>query len=122
MENITNNLTGLYVSYKRWELIWLENKKLNQKTSFKYFDFEKLLHQKFPHDMCQKILEHLNCGDRKVILDFDNQQAKVVMPKDEPFENVLKPYFNPTFIANTIENPEEYIDLYSKNKADIRKL
>ena len=115
-------LTGLYLAYKRWELIWLENKELNQKTSINYFDFEKMLHTKFDHNKCTKILEQVNCGDRKVILDFDNKEAKVVIAKDEPFENIVKQYLDPKFVANRIENPEDYEELYSKSKADIRKL
>lgn len=122
MEIPNKELSGIYLAYKKWELVWLENKLLNQKNSFNYFVFEKLIHKSFPHDMCEKILEHINCGDRKVALDFDKKEAKVILQKDEPFENVLKPYFDPKFIANTIENPEEYIDLYSNSKLDIKKL
>ena len=105
MEIPANKLKGIYLAYKRWELMWLENKELDQKTSFKYFDFEKIINMNFPIDMAKKILEHINCGDRKVILDFDNKKAKVVLTKDEPFENALKQYFDPNFIAKTIENP-----------------
>ena len=118
----SDQLTGLYISYKKWELIWLENKKLDKKVSFNYFDFSDLLHKKFPDEKCKKILEHINCGDRKVILDFDKIEAKVVIQKDEPFENALMPYFKPSFIENVISNPEEYADLYVRSNADIRNL
>jgi len=121
MEQFNQEITGIYLAYRRWELYWLENKKQNQQISMDYFKLDKILHKKFPNNVCVKILEHINC-DRKVALDFDNIVAKVVVEKDEPFENQVLKFLDPKFVQQIQDDPEAYEELYSKSKANVRKL
>lgn len=121
MEQSDQNISGIYLLYKKWELYWLENKKESKQFSIDYFKLDKVLHKKFPNDTCVKILEHVNC-DRKVALDFDNVIAKVILEKDEPFENQILRYMDPKFIQQTIDDPESFEELYSKPNNNIRKL
>lgn len=121
MELLDQKVTGIYLVYRRWELYWLENKKQSQQVSMDYFKLDKILHSTFPNDTCVKILEHINC-DRKVALDFDNKMAKVIIEKDEPFENEVYKYMDPKFVQQVQEDPDSFADLYSKSKADIKKL
>lgn len=74
--------SGIFVATRKPNVkIYLENKEEATATYLDYFDFEKILINKFDIDKVEKILHLLNCGN-KVLIDFYKPKAFKIADKD----------------------------------------
>lgn len=99
-------ITGIYLIYIRWDLIWFENKVLNKSFTMKDYELRALLLSHFDEDYTNKILESINKYE-KVIIDFDKNSVKRVIEKEVPFIDIMKKYFS-------TKNLEQQFDIDSR--------
>lgn len=111
-------LTGICKVYKRWDLIWLEDKSINKQDALNYFKFEGYLRQIFNGEYLKKILDAINT-DKVLIIDFDEGKAKVVKEKDRPYIQEMTKYFTPSYQQSVLDGT---IEKESDTKIDIRNL
>lgn len=109
-------ISGVYLVERKWGLIWIKNKVKNINETVKDDKFYVMLLQIFTIDRVHKILEALS-EEKKLIINFDNEEVKVVKSKDVPFHQSMKIYFNPQNIQNELEFAED-IDIYNYNKEE----
>lgn len=101
MEN-NKLISGIYLVYIRWDLIWFENKIKNESFTVKYPELQALLLQHFDSDYCKKILESINKFE-KVIIDFDKDIVRKVIEKDIPYTEDMKKYFTASYVADNYD-------------------
>jgi len=103
-------ISGIYLIYIRWDLIWFENKVLNKVFSIKDYELRAILLQHFESNYCNKILETIYKNE-KLIIDFDKNIVKKVIDKDVPFIDNMKQYFNIKNIENNFDTDTRLVDL-----------
>ena len=108
MEN--NLVSGIYMIYSKWDLIWFENKVLNKLFTIKDYELRAILLNHFDEDYSNKILEAIYKYE-KVIIDFDNNIVKKVTEKDIPFLDNMKQFFSSKNISSNFNIDSRTVDI-----------
>jgi len=103
-------IKGTYLVEKKYGLIWLKNKDNETTQTLDYFKFSTLLLQSFTDDQRKVILEHIN-SDERLVIDFDNSHAKIIVTKDVDFHKTMTKYMTSRAVEEEIQliaetNPE----------------
>ena len=106
----SNLISGIYMVYIRWDLIWFENRVLNKVFTVKEYELHAILLKHFDSDYCEKILESIHKYE-KVIIDFDQNIVKKVIEKDVPFIDNMKQYFSASNLEYNFNPETRSIDL-----------
>lgn len=102
-----NNLQGIYIVQRKWDLIYLNNKKSQIEEYMNYYVFEKLLIQKFDGDKVKKILDEIN-SEKKLLIDFDKSLVKIIKEKEIRFIDSFGRYFTAVAAQDWLDNVEDY--------------
>ena len=116
MKTSNKLISGTYVVERKWDLVWLKNKVKNINEIVKDDKFYIMLLQTFSIDRVHKILEALS-EEKKLIINFDKEEVKIVETKTSPFHQNMKLYFNPQNVQNELYLNEN-IDMYNYKKED----
>lgn len=104
-------INGIYIIEKKWDLYWLKNKDTNTSEAMRFEKFQNILFQSFNGEQIIKIANILD-DNKKVLIDFDKDIAKVIVKKDEPFINAMLPFFNKKAVQQWYDEDYE-IDIYN---------
>lgn len=109
-----NNIKGVFVLKRAFgNNVSLFNVETKASTTENYFDFKNVLIRIYGIKRADNILDNINCY-RKVLLDFNNNTAKLFVEKDADFNQVIKDYMKPENIAAEYENLFEIGDIEGK--------
>lgn len=103
-------IEGVWIVERKYDSIWLNNKKDKTSQTLKQSKFQTILFQSFDGEQIKKIMEAINC-DEKLLIDFDNSKVKKIELKNEPFLNHMKNFMNATAAEmeiSTIDTESKY--------------
>lgn len=87
------NISGTYIIQWQWNLYWLLNTLDKTKEVINKDKLTLFLAPIFNIEKIKYIFDELQDG-KKVLVDFDNKKAKLILQKEKPYENYLLNYLN----------------------------